>query len=124
MADEARITSYLHVIKDSLEYFSRPTYFTADVTGTKGPVPGALAISTSGTTIDLSELTTPALCRIQNLDSTNYLEYGTYNASVWAPLGEILAGETYVIRLSRNLGTLRLQANSSTLTAVVEAFET
>ena len=148
MADEARITSSLNVRKLSstgrviLEYQSRPNSFQADVSGRKGPVPGAVRVETMpGTNISFGELTQPALCRIGNLDLTNFLTVGIWDQdnSVFFPLMEILPEENYVIRLTRYLqeefgtgtGThpqgsnnyLRLVADTAALNALVEAFE-
>lgn len=108
------------------------------MTGSKGPTPGAIAVSTTGTSVDLSELTTPGLCRICNLDSTNYVTYGLYDdaQSQFLPLGEILPGEEYVFRFSREFGDsligtgtdadnvhFRLKANTAACNVSVEAFE-
>lgn len=140
MADEANITSNLRITKDNLEYSSQPQSFTADVSGTMGPIPGGLIVDTDGVDVEFTGLTTPALCRIMNLDSTNYVEYGIWDPEndTFFPLGEVLAGETYVLRLSRNLqeqfgtgtGTtgddtnrLHLRANTANCNVVVEAFE-
>jgi hypothetical protein len=140
MADEATLRISLSIRKGNLTYQSQPTAFNADVTGTNGPAPGAFNVSTDGTNVDLSELTTPGLCRLMNLDDTNYVEWGVWDpdTSRFYPLGEILPGESYVIRLSRHLtseyaatgtsvpdtnNTLRLKANTAACKCVVEAFE-
>ena len=68
MADEARINCSLYIKKNNLLYQSQPTSFQADVTGTKGPVPGAITIPVGGKVIDLGELVTPGLYKIVNLD--------------------------------------------------------
>ena len=140
MSNEAQIRSSLSIVSDNLTYRSQPTAYNADVAGSKGPVPGAIAVSTVGTDVDFSELTTPALCKIQNLDDTNFVEYGIWDpeGSTFYPLGELLPGEFSVLRLSRNLqqefgtgtGTtgadtnrLRFRADTATLQVSVEAFE-
>lgn len=140
MANEATVTSRLTIQKGYLDYMSRPGQFQATVTGTKGPVPGALEATTAGVSVDFSELTTPALCRLMNLDTTNFVEYGIWDpeGGVFYPLGELLPGESYVLRLSRNLneeygtgaGTvgantnrLRLKADTAACQVMVEAFE-
>jgi len=104
-------------------------------------VPGAVRVLTTGTNISFGELTTPGFVRLGNLDSTNYYEYGIYDANTnrFYPLGEVGPGESYVLKFSRNLleyyfpgtgtGTsgdtnfFRLRANTAALDAVVEAFE-
>ena len=140
MANEATINSGLSINNSPLSYTAKPGSFRATVTGVKGPVPGAFEVSTEGTDVDLSELTTPAFCRIMNLDSTNFVEYGIWDPDIskFYPLGEIQAGETYILRLSRNLfaeygtgtgtsgpdtNTFRFKADSAALDVIVEAFE-
>lgn len=142
MGDEATIHSSLAIRKGNLNYGpSRPTAFTADVGGTLGPTPGALTVDNEGDDIAFAELTTPSLCRIANIDSTNRLEYGIWDPEgvKFYPLGEVLPGESYVLRLARNLfeeygtgtGTtgadtnrLRVRAiTGATCACIVEAFE-
>lgn len=140
MANEATVHSSLLIKKTNVDYQGRPSSFTALVTGAKGPTPGAVSVSTAGTDIDFSELTQPALCRFQNLDATNFVEWGIWDPenTKFFPLGEILPGESYVIRLSRNIqeefdtgtGTtgantnrLRFKADTAAVDALVEAFE-
>ena len=141
MANEASIRVSLTIRKDNLFYQSQPSFFQADITGTaKGPVPGAMAVPTTGKIVDFGELTIPGLCKLHNLDETNYVEYGIYDPQidVFYPLGEIMAGEVYVIRLSRNLleeytgtgtGTtaatnkFMLKAQGASCNCVIEAFE-
>lgn len=140
MANEARVQTSLQIVNGNLKRTGQASVFNADVTGAKGPVPGAFTASTSGTDVDLSELTTPGFCVITNLDATNYVEYGTYDVanSKFHPLGEIGAGEAYLIKFSRNLfeeytgagtGTtadinrLRIKANTASCNVVVEAYE-
>ena len=93
-----------------------------------------------GTDVDFSELTIPGLCRLMNLDATNFIEFGIWDpeGGVFYPLGEIGPGKTYTIKLSRNLqeefgtgtGTtgadtnrLRIKADTAACNVLVEAFE-
>lgn len=139
MADEGTIRNSLLIYQDELK-ITRSDSFTVDVVGSKGPVPGAFTCTTMGTDVDFSELTTPALCRFKNLDSDSYVEYGIWDpeTATFFPLGELLPGEAYNIRLSRYLeaeygtaaGTattttnrLRFRAPTGTIDVVVEAFE-
>lgn len=142
MASEAQITTGLTIQKDNLFYISQPTSYSADVATGKGPTPGAISVSILGTDVDLSQLVQPGLCRIQNLDETNWVEYGIWDEdnSQFFPLGELLPGEQSVLRLARNLaeefgeantGTggagnnkLRFRANTATCFVIVDAFET
>ncbi len=106
MANEIRVTAGLQVRKGSVFYQSRPGAFTADWAGLKGPTPGSITVSIHGTIIDLSQLNTRGgPCRFTNNDDTNYVEYGIYDVGLnrFYPLGSILPGEDYVIRLSPNI---------------------
>lgn len=134
MANEATVNCSLQISKGNLKYQSRPTSFRADVSGTKGPSPGAVTVPTAGVDIDLSALTTPALCRLMNLDSTNRVSVGVHDGAIYHPLVELLAGESFVLRLARDLtteygtgtggtNTLHARANTASVVLVVEAFE-
>ncbi len=147
MANEAQIRTSLQIDKGTdpvqIAYRSQPTVFLADVAGVKGPLPGAFAVSTAGTDVDFSELTTPALCRIMNLDATNFVTYGIWDpeGGLFFPLGEMLPGESYILRLSRvlqgefgteggpagtvgpNTNRLRCMADTAAVNVLVEAFE-
>jgi len=124
MAGEITVTGIIQILKSGFTFRnSLPTY-RADMTGRKGPTPGAIAVSTTGTNISFSELTTPGFAVIQNLDTTNYVEYGAWTGSTFYPIGELLPGEVHIIRLSRNVGTtLRMRANTAAVNVDVSAFE-
>lgn len=140
MANEATVRSSLQIQVGEIDYSSRPTTFKATVTGQKGPVPGAFTAALTGTNLDLSELTTPGLCRLQNLDDENFVTYGAYDPETekFYPMGELLPGETFVTRLSRNLGweygtgtgttgaetnVIQFRADTAPVDVLVEAFE-
>jgi hypothetical protein len=127
MANEATITTTLKVVKGNINYQSLPASYQGTVTGTAGPVPGAKSIATTstGTAISFSPLTTAGYCRFQNLDGTNYVEVGIMTGGAFYPLFELLAGQSAVMRMSRNVGsTLGARANTAAVVLVVEAFET
>lgn len=139
MTDEASFLVSVQIKNGNVDYRSYPTQFKADVTGKKGPVPGAITATTSGVSVSFTELTTPAICRIANLDETNYVTVGILDPDGdFYPLMEILPGEFYAVRLSRALGqswgvgtatsdsgcTLHIQANAASCNVLVEAFET
>lgn len=149
MADEIRVSSTIQIRKGSLVHVPQPSSFTADIVGeAKGPSPGAISVSPTGTDVDLNEIENPGVCWIQNLDqdeadggSGNYITYGIWDPELsrFYPLGEILPGEFYFLRLSRfiqeEVGTgtgtvggsssnrLRLYSNASEINARVEVFE-
>ncbi len=136
--DEARITSSLIINIGKLQYSSQPSAFTADVSAASAPTPGSVTATLAGADIDISQLTIPGLCRIQNLDATNYVTLGVWDGVSFFPVMEWLAGENFVIRLSRVIGeeqgtgtgtiaadvnTLRLKADTAECECIVDIFE-
>lgn len=114
--------------------------YTIDVTGRKGPTPGAITVDTAGTDVDLTQLTTPGVVFIKNLDGVNYVEWGIREPATgyFYPIGELGPGESIVFRFSRNLlveytntgtGTspptnfFHVKANSADCVVTVEAYE-
>lgn len=142
MSDEFRLQVSLQARSGNLDYRSSPTSFSADLEATeaKGPTPGAIRVPAGGVAVSFSELTTPGFVILQNLDDTNYVEYGIRDpgTGVFYPLGELMSGEINLLRLSRNLleeytntgtGTTSpgnqfwLKASVDPCTVVVSAFE-
>ncbi len=140
MANEVQVTSDIRAVVGSLTLQGpQPSRFVANLSLINGPTPGAFAVSVSGTDIDFSRLTTPGLCAIQNLDTTNFVTLGVYepDTDMFYPVDEFLPGEVYVKRLARFLnrestgtGTLvgynarlQLRANTATCWVRVDAYE-
>jgi hypothetical protein len=126
MSNEFQIVSGIKLNNAPLVYSSQPTSFLADQTTRKGPTPGAVTIPTTagGTAINLSALTTPGICRVMNLDATNFVTLGTYVGGTFNPFMELLPGETYVLRMSRTIGsTLRALADTASVVLLVECFD-
>lgn len=138
MADEATIFAGLQINKTPLFYITQPQAFKADVAGIVGPVPGSVLVTTEGVDIDFTPLVQPGLCLIQNLDDTNFVTYGIWDGVSFYPLGELLPGEQFPLRLSRVLGeeygtgtgtsgaainTLRFKADTDDVYVNVLAFE-
>lgn len=142
MADEVRVTAGLAIRKGSLDYRGfGPSAYTDDIDATnpKGPVPGAVTVTTAGVDIDLSELTTPGYAEFINLDETNFVEWGIREpgTSTFYPIGEIPpGGKAGPFKLSRNfleeyVGTgttgptnkLHLKANTASCNVYVGVFE-
>ena len=142
MAGQATIITSLQINSGRIQYQNGGTSFVAVVTGSKGPVPGAVTVPMEGIDIDFSQLIQPGLCRIMNLDLSNPVHYG-----IWDPLtlrfyalGKLLPGESYILRLSEYIGetvnplsgtgtvgmgtTLRFVPTVAPLDVLVEAFET
>lgn len=122
MANEATVTSGLTIQKRSsagvtlIDYVSRPGAFRADVTGTKGPTPGAITAPRFGKVVRFEELTEPGLVWFKNLDASNAVEYGLYDVGLdkFYPFGEALAGEGFAWRFSRNFREAYLGTGTGT----------
>lgn len=140
MANEISMQVRVRIANGNLKYNNPVTSYTIDMSGAKGPTPGAIAVPTSGVDVYLSQLTTPGICVFTNLDATNFVEVGIKDpqTNVFYPLMEIGPGESYPIKLTRNLGEqysgsgtgttspenyLRLKANTAACNVQVEAFE-
>lgn len=113
MSAEIRVSSSLTVLSGNVRYQSPQSTFTVnlDPSVAKGPVPGVVLCSLLGTLIDLSQLTTPGMCRLSNDDNSGtnvYVEVGIYDQTAavnkFYPLLELEPGESCVVRLSRFLG--------------------
>lgn len=108
MANEISVRSSLQIKNGNLTYLGQPTAFTANMVGTKGPTPGYVSATAAGVSVSLAALSIlGGMCRIMNDDiAGTILEYGIYDTVThkFYPLGEALAGETYILRLSRYLG--------------------
>lgn len=149
MADEAVVSLTLRINKRSADgtinqiNYNKDESYQLDVTGIKGPTPGALTIPTGGKIISFAELVTPGLCLIKNMDDTNYVEYGVLDRDLtpdaaYTPF-ELGPGEAVVLKLSRNLGeewigtgtgtggatsyNFFIKANTADVVVSIEAFE-
>jgi len=143
MSDEARARVSLEIANGNLNYRSYPTDYNTDVTGQKGPTPGAITITVYGEDVSFSELVSPGLCMLTNQDDTETVDYGIHDpeSDKFYPLGEIRAGEKYLLRFSEDLGgeypgagtgtgtsgpktnAFRLRSRTGDCIVLVEAFE-
>ena len=108
-------------------YQSLPNSFTATQTNANGPSPGMITATTGGVNVSLAQLAVPALCRIMNTDTTNYVTIGTYVGSTFTPFLELQPGESFVLRLSRSIlsgsANLRAVGNTASVNVLVECFD-
>lgn len=142
MASEGRFTFQLQIIKGNLTWRNSKNSFVFDVGEGTGPGPGHIQVPTSGIDVyfpGVMGIVTPGVCVVENLDSANYVEWGIKDpqTNVFYALGEVLAGEAWPVRLSRNLGEqyagsgtgtttsenyLRLKANKAAVNVNIFAF--
>ncbi len=108
MADEVTVRPLL-TVRGFVPYQSYPQSFQDDLVVQKGPTPGAIDVSLSGTDVDLSQLTLPGHCFLYNAEDpdtsgNSYVEYGIYDpqVNVFYPFGELAPGQAAVFKFSRN----------------------
>lgn len=139
MANEATVLASVRIIRGNLRYQNQPTSFQVDVDTTVGPSPGAIAVPTDGVDVYFDQISEPGICVIRNLDQDNYVEVGIKDpqTDTFYPMIEVGPGETWPMKLSRNLGEqyagsgtgttapenyLRLKANGASCIVIVDAF--
>lgn len=86
-----------------------------------GGNPGTVSITTSEGDITIG-LTTPGFTIIQNLDDTNYFEYGPKSGGAMVVFGKLKPGEFAVHRFGASV-ILRCKANTATVKARIQSFE-
>jgi hypothetical protein len=91
-----------------------------DMTGSGGPTPGFITVGTSEESTAFPELTTEGWLLMQNLDETNYVQWG-FSTGVYG--GRMNAGETAgPFRMEPGL-TLYLKANTAACKCQISGFE-
>lgn len=107
MADEIELNLNININKGKLSFRQYPSNFKMTMTASgDGPYVGTLLIDTVGVDIDLSQLTDPGLCIIENQDATNYVDIGIYDPETvrFYPIKKILPGTFWPIYLSDAFG--------------------
>jgi hypothetical protein len=121
MADEIRIAASMTVDNGNLSFSQNYGTKSYTQTAVGGPSPGMVEIGTVEETEAFSELTVPGWCTIQNLDSTNFVEWG-FSTGVYG--GKLMAGETAgPFRINSASTTLYLKADTAACRIVVNALE-
>lgn len=140
MANEITVNMSLSVRKGAFDYVTRPASFRDNQTGIGGPSPGSFTATVAGADIDFSRLTIPKWCRITNLDTSNSIAVGIWNAdqSEFYPVMRIEPGHSNTLSLhpdlneeyagagtgtTGELNTLRVKAENAPCLVLCEAFE-
>ena len=118
MADEISLSSRLRVSNGN-SLFERSLSKTFDQASVGGPTPGYVTIGTSEESIAFGELGTVGWLLMENLDDTNFVEWG-FATGVYG--GRLEAGEPAVFRLNPST-TLYLKADTAACKCNVYAFE-
>lgn len=119
MANEITVQSSIRVANGNLsdQFDIGSKSYTQTAVG--GPTPGYVTIGTTEEELALAELSTKGWCVMQNLDATNYVQWG-FSAGVYG--GRMRAGETAgPFRLDGT--SLFLKANTAACKVLVKAYE-
>lgn len=119
MANEIAVNVSANVSNGNLKFTFSPGTVYVDQAAVGGPTPGQVVVGTTEETISLAELTTYGWVFIQNLDSTNFVEWG-FSAGVYG--GKLEPGEVALFRLKHG-ASLRMKADTAACKVLVYALE-
>lgn len=119
MANEITVSARLKVNNGSLSFERNISSLSIDQAAVGGPTPGYVTIGTTEESIAFGELGTAGWLFMQNLDTTNYVEWG-FATTVYG--GRLEAAEPALFRLNPS-STLYLKANTAACKCVVYALE-
>jgi len=119
MANEITVTAGLRVANGNSKFSREFGQQTFDQTAIGGPTPGYVTIGTSEESVTFGELSTLGWVFIENLDATNYVEWG-FSTGVYG--GRMEAGEPALFRLNPST-TLYLKANTADCKVNIYALE-
>ena len=88
----------------------------------QGVSKGTHDVTTSDTAIPLGTITTLGWLLLENLDDTNFVDYGPDNASALVPFGRLEPGEIAAMRLTPGI-TPRWQADTATVKVAAAFYE-
>lgn len=86
-----------------------------------GGNPGTVSVTTSEGDITIS-LSAPGMVVIENLDATNFVQYGPKSGGAMIPFAKIKAGEWHKFALDGSV-TLRAKADTATVKLRIRAYE-
>lgn len=91
---------------------------------TQGAAAGVMAVPTTagGTVLPLGSVSTPGWIYMQNLDGTNYVQFGPTSGGAIVVCGKMKAGEIAIFRADSGV-TLRLIANTATCNVQYELLQ-
>lgn len=119
MANEIQIRVHLSVANGNLSDTTNITY-NVDQTAVGGPTPGYVTIGTTEESVAFGELGTKGIVFIQNLDPTNFIDWG-FSTGVYG--SAIPAGETAGPFRLKSGTTLYLKADTAACKCLIKGFE-
>jgi hypothetical protein len=120
MANEISVTTGLRVLNGSSRFKAEARTTSLTQTGVGGPTPGFITVGTTEESTTFPELTTEGMLYMENLDPTNYVQWG-FSPTVYG--GRMQPNDPPVqMRMEPGL-TLYLKADTAACKCNVYGFE-
>lgn len=121
MADELKLTLASRLTNGSFKDNFDPGQISIDqaAVGAHRPI---VTVGTSEEVIDTGDVATLGWCIMQNLDATNYVDWGPESGGAMVAIGRLEPGEWAAFRLKPGI-VLRGQANTAACKVDVRIYE-
>ena len=119
MSDEIKVQIQVTCRNGNLRYSFAPGQKSINQAAVGGPTPGYVTIGTTEETVTFGELGTAGWLMMQNLDPTNYVQWGP---ATGVYVGRMEAGEPAAFRIEPGT-TLYMKANTAACKVLVECLE-
>jgi len=120
MADEIKVSLNITITNAPLKDNVRPGQISYTMSAATGGNPGTVAIGTAEENVAFGDVS-PGLVFIQNLDATNFVEFGKDDAGTMKEIGKISAGKIALFELAAS-ETLRMKADTSSVNCLIKAW--
>jgi hypothetical protein len=119
MANEITVGAFIQVQNGNLSDRFAPGNKSVDQSAVGGPTPGYVTIGTTEEEVAFGELSTKGWVMMQNLDPTNYVQWG-FSTGVYG--GRMRAGET-AGPFRMDATSIFLRANTAACKVLIKGYE-
>lgn len=119
MANEITVGAFIQVRNGNMSDRFQPGNKAIDQAAVGGPTPGYVTIGTTEEEVAFGELSTKGWVMMQNLDATNYVQWG-FSAGVYG--GRMRAGET-AGPFRMDATSIFLRANTAACKVLIKGYE-
>jgi hypothetical protein len=120
MANEIRISESVNVVNGSFRDSFAPGLVTITQASSGGGNPGTVSIGTAEEDVAFGDVT-PSLVILQNLDGTNFVQYGPKSGGAMIAFGKLAAGKTARFVMDAAV-TLRMKADTATCKVLIKGY--
>lgn len=121
MADEVKLQLQVVVTNGNFKDVFQPGQKKYDQTTARGGSPGTVTVGTSEEDINFGDVT-PGWVVLQNLDATNFVEYGADNSGM-QKLGKLQPGGIACFEMASGV-TLRMKADTAACDVLIKGYNT